>query len=343
MKESSTDGSETVGGNTWTLGDRLLVGIGAVLLTAVCVVVWWFSSGAERSRRLLATAKVRVVDPAGSPMAGILVNVKWRSWRGTGFYYHWDRVGPSDASGRVDLAPLARELAVDGNYELVAGVIGARAEPVSLTERTELVVPPTGKVVAQLVDSAGRPLHHADFTKQLAVLFSPGDQASRPWSADGRVEFAPVACGVELSLGVRIQGWSNSEWPERSSRERTRDGELRGLSHGCPVQAPARAGDVVEVLVTIPDDLPRLVAVVRNADGTPADEPMGLALQIGGGSFSAFTVHPDATGTVSFLLGRKRTGQGELFLRRSDGAELRHSFRAGGEGGIQLGELRFDR
>ena len=227
----------------------------------------------------------------------------------------------------MNLAPLAGEPAVDGNYELLAEVIGGSATPTLLTERTELVVPPTGKIVVQLVDSAGRPLHQADFTTHLATLVGPEDRASRKWSADGRVEFAPVACGSELSLSASIQGWSNSE------------------SRGRSIPAPARAGDVVEVLETIPDDVPRLVAVVRNADGTPAGEPMGLGLQIDGGSYAAFTVHPDAAGAVSFLLDRRdlRTIQGELRLTRADGAQIRHAFRAAVEARILLGELRFDR
>lgn len=327
MKEPSSDDSERAGGNEWTLVRWLLVGIGGLLLLVGLGFGWWLWSGLERSRSLLATSTLRVVDPAGAPVAGILVNVKWRSWRGAGFYHHWDRVGPSDANGQVDLTPLVPEPAVDGNYELVAQVIGCRATPVLLAERTELVVPPTGKVVVQLVDSVGQPLHHADFTTHVATLFGAGDRASRHWSAQGRVEFSPVACGSELSLSVRIQGWSDSS--------------PRGRSIG----APERAGDVVEVLLTIPDGQPRLVAVVRNADGTPADGPMGFELQIEGGSYSAFTVHPDASGAVSFLLGRRerRTGQGEFCLRRADGAEIRHAFQAAGEGSIQVGELRFDR
>ena len=69
---------------------------------------------------------------------------------------------PSDADGRVDLAKLADTPALDGYYNLVAEVIGGSVTPVVLTECTELVVPSTGRVVVQLVDSAGQPLRHCD-------------------------------------------------------------------------------------------------------------------------------------------------------------------------------------
>ncbi|MCU0863803.1 MAG: hypothetical protein MUC36_08435 [Planctomycetes bacterium] len=320
----------------------LLVGIVGALLVAGLGFVWWVSTGAMRSRSLLATASLRVVDPAGAPVAGVEVRVRWNSWRGLWFYFHGNRLGPSDAAGRVDLAKLAIEPAVDANYELVAEVIGGSMTPVVLTERTELVVPATGKVVAQLVDSAGRPLHHADFATQHATLFWSGDRATAQLSADGRVEFDPVACGSELSLSVSVQGWSN-----RESRSELH-GRIRDV-RGPRISAPTRAGEVVEVAVTIPDDTPRLVAVVANVDGTPASGPLGFALQIrgdfGSSSYGAFTVHPDASGAVRFLLGPGdwRSAKGELRLTRADGAEIRHAFGASAEGSLDAGELRFDR
>ena len=82
MTERSVDGSHTAGGNVRTLFQWLLVGIGVVLLIAGLAFVWWFSTGVERSRNLLATATLRVVDPAGAPVAGVPVDVKWTSWRG---------------------------------------------------------------------------------------------------------------------------------------------------------------------------------------------------------------------------------------------------------------------
>ena len=321
---------DTAGGHDVRSAHRWWVvgGVAALLLVGF---VWWIVSGTMRSRQLLRTATLRVVDAAGAPVAGLEVDVKWQSWRGAWFYFHWDRLGPSDAAGGIELAKLTSDPAVDGNYELVASVIGGSVTPVLLTERTELVVPATGKVVAQLFDSAGRPLHHPDFAKHYATLAWQGDSRTVALSADGRIEFGSVACGSELSLSVNVQGWSNKE-----SRREWR---------GPRISAPGRAGEVVEVAVTIPDDTPRLVAVVRNADGTPASGPLGFALRIGGASYSAFTVHPDASGAVSFLLGDPvdRPAEAELHLIRADGAEIRHGFRTTTERVIRAGELRFDR
>ncbi len=315
--ETSPDGNERTGaasGNFRWLSRLLLVVAGIVALAVIGGIVT-VQHWRTRSAELIAEAGLRLVHADGSPVSGVRVTARWTTLRGIGPYLHLIGLGNSDTDGVVDVSALAGEWAIGARFRIDVDLPGFVCDPVVLEPATVITLPPLGRIVLHLVDDAGRPFAKPQLRQWAVLRWPKGDNIesrSTPYEPDGTVDFGMVACGSSFRVLARVQG--TVAIPEGFEPEPGRRRSVTPSLFEHEFVGPQTAGEVRHIKCTIPDDTPRLRAVVLDAQGRPANGDLGFGLRYGGGSLSAFTVRPDAEGRIEFLLGSAPKHDGELDL-----------------------------
>lgn len=295
--------------NRWMLALAAIIAL--AVIGGIATVGHWRNQSAE----LIAKGSVRLVHADGSPVAGVFVMVSWTTLRGIAPYKKMIGLGNSDPDGFVAVGALAGEWAIGAEFRIDVDLPGLEQDLVVLGPATVITLPPLGRLVLHLVDDAGRPFVKPLPRQRASVMWRRGGSfRSRtiPYAPDGAADFGLVACGSSFRVLARVQG--AMALPEGFTPEPGRRRSVIPSLHEHEYAGPATAGEVRHIQCTIPDATPRLLAVVRDAQGRPANGDLGLGLRYDGASLSAFTVRPDAEGRIEFLLGSAPKQDGELDL-----------------------------
>lgn len=210
------------------------------------------------------TLRVRVVDAAGAPRAGVPVGVHQRIGRG------FDRrlLLDSDEHGRVEVPHLQlhrRTPQDQGTAQFFADLHVPLAPPVRAmfrddpvpAEPIELVLPPTGSVEVLVTGPDGAPFPnpaHVELGVARGDAARPshelvGRRVTQP-GADVPARFPLVGLGLELAVRVRLD-----------------DDDFTWVI--APLPGPARDGEHVALRAPLPDWIGLLCGRLVDPDGTP--------------------------------------------------------------------------
>ncbi len=151
------------------------------------------------------TARVRVVDPEGNPIAGATATARLAGFDGDAPF--WTRTRVADANGELVLGPFTRpRVRVDLSHP-DHGRVFAQEVLLATGSVAELVLDARASLKLRLVDGA-TPLDGVD----VRVYHEPGGVfvAGRSSGSDGRVELAGVAVGT-YALVVQQDGYWRTE------------------------------------------------------------------------------------------------------------------------------------
>ncbi len=226
-------------------------------------------------------------------------------------------------------------------FDVEVDLPGFDQDRVTLAPRTVVTLPPVGRVLLRLVDGKGEPYARPLPRQGATLVCENGARSHRRrvvYGADGSADFGIVACGCKLRVLAEVQGlWA---YPRglvaRNERQAATVSEL--MDH--EILGPDAPNSLREIVCVVPDDAPRLRAVVLDADGAPVRRDFGLALHYDGSTFGAFTVSTDAKGQFEFLFGSAAKHDGELQLWTGGEAPITVRAAVSGDGDLDAGIVR---
>lgn len=262
-----------------------------LLLLALAIPLMTFCRiAATESDSVLDTASVRVVDPDGRPVPGVMVLASWSY----GIAEHTKYLGESRADGAVDLAAVRAERprANFGRFEVYCEIIGGPLVVRRLATGTELPVPHYGKLRVRLVDETGTPWHdasvvHLSAQAQWSQTSDDGKSTGfvghsfHYFAPDGTIDFGWMAVGAKVDVAAILS-------EERICRR---------------VQPLAHRGELRVHDVCVRTSGPQIRGRLVDSAGRPLRLAASLDIRARSLSMSAWTVETDADGSFCFRVG----------------------------------------
>lgn len=244
---------------------------------------------------------VEVVDARGEPCAGVPLEL-WvreedsaRMARPTGpdgraVFSH------PDVAGRPRSV---REVEVSFAFPLAVPVLLALRSDAIPEEPQRIELPPSGRVVVELLDLDGRPFAGAASVQLLAADDERAEETSRARpNAAGTVEFPHVGLGLELLC--------------RATFEPSEPGSM-GTTLESRASGPRTAGEATRMVLDLRAEHPVLLGRVLAADGRPLSFEQGsVCLRIGDEDEAWALFPPELSWVDGYPLGTDRDGRFQI-------------------------------